>query len=299
VTGAHWYVLGPGSIGSLFAAGLREAGCPVTLIAREAPSPAVDLTIERDGRTRTLNFPLCDAANTGPIAQVLVTTKSYDVVDAVATIAHRLTPNAVTLILVNGMGFEEALAVNHPGLKPYFGTTTEGAYRIGPRRIRHAGSGRTLVGRSGLSMSPDWFEPWGHATSDCRWEPFIERALWQKLAVNCAINPLTAVYGCVNGELLSRDAPRQRLGQLCGEIAEVTRAEGYVEFAESLEQTVAAVIRGTAANYSSMLQDLRAGRRTEIDYITGYLLRTARRHGIDTPRNHALFQEVAQLDHAR
>jgi 2-dehydropantoate 2-reductase len=55
------------------------------------------------------------------------------------------------------------------------------------------------------------------------------------------------------------------------------------------------VIRATAANYSSMLQDLRAGRGTEIKYITGYLLRIAARHGVPAPHNRALMEEVRRL----
>jgi 2-dehydropantoate 2-reductase len=295
VTTPHWHVLGAGAIGSLFAAGLQGAGCDVTLLTREAPLPARRVALVSGGRTREFRFPVCKATAGDPVSHLLVTTKAYDAATAVASIAHRLAPAADVLVLANGMGLAEELRAACPGVAPYFGTTTEGAYRSGPGQVTHAGSGITLIGRSGQAGPPGWFAHWRRVTTDCRWEPDIEAALWRKLAVNCAINPLTAVAGCRNGELLNRESLRRRLDILCREIEQVSEAAGYTAAAQDLNDSVERVIRATATNFSSMLQDLRAGRRTEIDYITGYLLRIADRQGVDAPANRAMMEEVENL----
>jgi 2-dehydropantoate 2-reductase len=227
---------------------------------------------------------------------LLVTTKAYDVATAVESIAHRLAPAGQVLVLANGMGFAEDLAAACPGISPYFGTTTEGAHRSARGHIRHAGQGSTLIGRSGQAMPPAWFAAWRRVTADCSWEAAIELALWRKLAINCAINPMTALHDCRNGDLLARSPLRHQVAALCREIAEVSEAAGFSPVARALHDAVLTVIRGTAANYSSMQQDLHAGRRTEIDYITGYLLRVASDLGIDAPANRALFEEVKRLD---
>jgi 2-dehydropantoate 2-reductase len=83
--------------------------------------------------------------------------------------------------------------------------------------------------------------------------------------------------------------------RLCEEIAAISRAAGYTSAAEGLEQAVTDVIAGTANNRSSMLQDVQGGHRTEIDYISGYLLAVARRHGIAAPGNQSLFERVHDM----
>ncbi len=97
--------------------------------------------------------------------------------------------------------------------------------------------------------------------------------MWRKLAVNCVINPLTALWNCPNGELRHHT---DEINAICEEVAAVIEREGYHTSADDLRYYVEQVIDSTAENISSMLQDVRAMRHTEIDYITGYLLKRAR-----------------------
>ena len=147
--------------------------------------------------------------------------------------------------------------------------------------------------------SPPTAELPPRAPTACR--PFVfampDTALpvWEKLAVNCAINPLTAVHDCRNGELLSRPELAREVDALCNEIARVSEAAEFAPIAAGLRARVEEVIRNTASNHSSMLQDCRAGRTTEINYITGQLLRVADLHGIAAPRNRSLLEQVKRL----
>jgi 2-dehydropantoate 2-reductase len=284
-------------MGCLFAAGLQRTGATVTLVPRDGSAGSLTITLEQQGVTRQLSFDTSPAADTSPVTHLLVTTKAYDVVEAVSSLSHRLDTNSQVLLLANGMGFAEQLSDRFAWLLPYCGTTTEGAYRPSPGHVRHAGRGRTRIGRSGQAEAPDWLENWRQASGDCRWETRIELALWEKLAINCAINPLTALHDCRNGELYSRPELRRELDALCEEIARVSEAAGHPSVAADLHARAGEVIRDTANNHSSMLQDLRAGRRTEIDYITGHLLQTAASLGVDTPHNQALFEEIRQYGH--
>lgn len=292
--GAHWHVLGAGAIGCLFAAGLQRAGVAVTIIPRETTADSLTFHLEQQGVTRQLHFDSSPAADSTRITHLLVTTKAYDAVEAVTSVRHRLDRDSQVLLLVNGMGFAEQLTERFSWLSPFYGTTTEGAYRLSPNHVRHAGHGSTRVGRKDLAAAPEWFRQWRRASEDCRWETQIELALWEKLAINCAINPLTALHECRNGELDTRPELRREVDILCEEIARVSEAAGFPSVARDLRLRVGEVISGTANNHSSMLQDLRAGRRSEIDYITGYLLQTAARLGIETPANQTLFDKIGQ-----
>ncbi len=294
---AHWHVLGAGAIGCLFATALARSGCTATLLLRErCGKSSRSVLVQRDGAITEVDTPVSATGDSGPITHLLVTTKAYDVRGAVGAVAHRLNSDTRLLLLVNGMGLIEELHNDFPNLDIYNSTTTEGAYRIAPLHICHAGTGLTRIGKPGQTRPALWFNQWSRAISSCVWDANIDSALWLKLAINCAINPLTAVHGCRNGDLARRPELAMEVCRLCDEIAAISRAAGYMSTAAGLEQAVTDVIAGTANNRSSMLQDVQNRHRTEIDYITGYLLAVARRHGIEAPRNKSLFEKVHKLE---
>lgn len=292
----HWHVLGAGAMGCLFAGTLQRAGHPVTLLLRERRGqPEVPVTIEENGASKVLSFPTSLPDERTAISHLLVTTKAYDVCPAVMSIAHRLGNESQVVLLANGLGYAEELKAKLPRLDCYLGTTTQGAYRIGPLHICHAGRGATRIGRPNRNVAPDWFRYWSAAVKPGSWDTDIERSLWLKLAINCAINPLTALHNCTNGELAGPHLSPQVLG-LCEEIACISAAAGFVITPAQLHQQVSEVIAGTAANRSSMLQDIIAKRRTEIDYITGHLVAVGRSHGIAAPLNENLLERIMKLD---
>lgn len=131
------------------------------------------------------------------------------------------------------------------------------------------------------------------ALPDVAWHNDISAACWQKLAVNCVINPLTGLYNCRNGDVQRYP---ELIERLCAEVASVMEMEGYHTSTESLLSYVNNVIRSTADNTSSLLQDLRSQRHTEIDYITGYLLRRARSHGMALPENARLYELIKRKE---
>ncbi|MEZ5573698.1 MAG: 2-dehydropantoate 2-reductase [Halioglobus sp.] len=294
----RWHVLGAGAIGCLFAHALHHGKCETTLVLRQGSYPqGVAVVVERDNASSELSIPAITAQDSAHISHLLVTTKAFDVRSAVAGIAHLLDKDCVVLLLVNGMGLTEQLRNDWPQLNIYCGTTTEGAYTVSARHIRHAGRGETRVGRAGDTQPPPWFAHWSQTVERSLWDAQITRALWSKLAVNCIINPLTALHGCRNGALAQRADLREQVAALVDEVAAVSRAAGYVDIAQSLDQNVANVIAGTADNRSSMLQDIQLGRPTEIDYINGYLLQVAAGHGVDAPHNRALVERIKNRDY--
>jgi 2-dehydropantoate 2-reductase len=290
-----WHVLGAGAMGCLFASALRQGGCPTTLLLRDGENTTpVTVTVEREGAVSGIELPVSIASSPGRISRLLVTTKAQDVRTAVLSVAHRLDATSQVLLLANGMGFAEELCAELPAPAYFYGTTTEGAYRTRRWHIRHAGRGLTRIGRPGCPQPPRWFRQWSMAVQPSNWEPGIEQSLWLKLAINCAINPLTALHRCRNGALAASPLDSQLAG-LCEEIMRVSAAAGLGAITADLPAQVAAVVRATADNRSSMLQDVLAGRGTEIDYITGHLLRVASRHGVEAPRNESLYRSIRDL----
>lgn len=186
---------------------------------------------------------------------------------------------------------EELQSIQQPML---MGTITHAARRDG-NIIIHVANGTTHIGPAreqdgDYSYLADILQG---VLPDVAWHNNIRAEMWRKLAVNCVINPLTALWNCPNGELRHHT---DEINAICEEVAAVIEREGYHTSADDLRYYVEQVIDSTAENISSMLQDVRAMRHTEIDYITGYLLKRARVHGLAVPENSRLFEMVKRKE---
>ncbi|WP_130834225.1 2-dehydropantoate 2-reductase [[Erwinia] mediterraneensis] len=285
-------VLGCGALGQIWLAALARQGHEVQGWLR-VPQPycsvnVMDTEAHVSNDTLIANDPLFLAES----QLLLVTLKAWQVSPAVKNLQSVLQAQCPILLLHNGMGtLEELKGVTQPLLR---GITTHAAMRDGTL-IRHVAHGTTHIGPvmpagSGLSELADTLH---QALPDVAWHDNITLACWQKLAVNCVINPLTVEYSCQNGALRSYS---EQITTLCEELSAVMAREGMHTSSDSLYDHVLNVIESTAANTSSMLQDVMAQRRTEIEYITGYLLRRARAHGIAVPANTRLYEMVKRKE---
>ena len=285
-----WHVLGAGSLGGLWAARLALAGLPVRLLLRDRQrlaqyAAAGGLTFEQDGRRQTLPLPAQALEAREPIHRLLLASKAYDAAAAARSLAPRLAMDAEVILLQNGLGSQDEVAALLPQARCIFASSTEGAFRRADFHVVFAGSGHTWLGTLPPSPPPGWLGELAQAGIPASWTADILARLWRKLALNCAINPLTVLHGCRNGGL---QAHADEVAALCGELAELLVASGQAEAAAGLQAEVAKVIAATAANYSSMYQDVAAGRRTEIAYLLGHACREAERLQLALPRLQAL-----------
>jgi len=122
----------------------------------------------------------------------------------------------------------------------------------------------------------------------------IRRTVWDKLLVNVGINAITALTGIRNGQLLDLDVTGDLCRAAVQEAAAVARARGIDVRGDAAEH-VLQVARATAANRSSMGQDVDRGRQTEIDVINGVIVREARKAGLEAPVNRTLTALIETL----
>jgi 2-dehydropantoate 2-reductase len=208
------------------------------------------------------------------------------------------------LLLQNGLGIAEQIQREFPHATVLLGSTTEGCYRQSDFEYVHAGHGHTFIGASANKGKREQvalaqlaellsFPPLNVDISDN-----IDAVLWRKLAVNCVINPLTAIHGCRNGELLTRPENLAQIPEIIDEILQVSTALGCSHWLDDLREHVANIAAATANNRSSMLQDISAGRDTEIDAINGYICKLADQHNINVPANKQLLAEIKRISKA-
>jgi len=217
-----------------------------------------------------------------PADLVLVLVKAWQT-DAVAPgLPQLLKPGGVALTLQNGLGNLEKL-----GPSACQGVTYQGATLLGPGRVKPGGPGITWV--AGPRWIADLFRDAGIETEEAG-KNQIQSLLWGKLVVNCGINPLTALLRIRNGEMLRRPDAVFLMQCAALECAEVAGAKGVaLPFFDPAEK-VCEVARQTAANSSSMLQDLVRGAPSECEAINGAVVEWGRRLGVDTPVNETLLR---------
>ncbi|MCS2163829.1 2-dehydropantoate 2-reductase [Scandinavium sp. H11S7] len=285
-------VLGCGALGQLWLTALYRQGHEAQGWLR-VPSPWCSVNLqETDGSVFNELLTANDPEFLASSDLLLVTLKAWQVSTAVKNLASKLPADCPILLVHNGMGIlEELRGVKQPLL---MGLTTQAARRDG-NLIIHVANGTTHIGPANLlAQAHSTLADTLHvALPDVAWHNDLGAASWKKLAVNCVINPLTAIYDCPNGEL--RDYP-QEVEQICHEAAAVMAREGHHSSPEDLLAYTWQIIDSTANNISSMLQDVRAQRQTEIDYISGYLLKRARAHGITVPENARLYEQIKRKE---
>lgn len=286
-------ILGPGAVGSLWATKLKLAGHNVSLWGRSSNSEQL-LQLDDNPATSFSNQNILSVQNADLI---VVTVKAWQVETAIEPLLPYINTDTIIMLMHNGMGTAQLIETKLADNPLIVATTTHGAYKPSQEQVLHTGQGNTqLGGFNAKGIQCDFLaEVMNHALPEVNWNPNINAALWTKLAINCAINPLTAIHQCKNGELAAPEFAIE-LANITRELVEVMNKEGIKIDFDSLQTTVLQVVNATAANYSSMRQDVFHQRRTEIDFITGYLLKAAEKHQISTPENAKLYQRIKQIE---
>jgi 2-dehydropantoate 2-reductase len=292
-------IVGTGALGSLFAARLAQAGIPVCMLGtwrQGIDSIRADglRFIDPDGVTNRFNIHVTDdPRECAGVKYALVLVKAWQTERAAAQLRESLAVDGIAVTLQNGLGNREALIRSLGPGRVALGVTTTGATLLEAGVVKAGGEGTLSIERN-LKLGP-LEAALTSAKFDVRMVDDALSLAWGKLVINSAINPLTALLRVPNGELLQRPSAREMMGILARETAQVAAAE---QIALPFTDPVAAVEEvayKTAANRSSMLQDVLRGAPTEIDAICGAVVRTAQKHQFETPMNEACWKLVMAL----
>ena len=299
-------VVGSGAMGSLFGGMLAEAGEEVTLVdVWEEHVRAINergLRVRGVGGERAIRIhATTKPGEVGSVELVLIFVKSYDTQKAAADALPMASGQTVFLTLQNGLGNAEKIAEVVGSHRVVVGVTAQGSTLLGPGEIRHAGVGATTIGELNGSKTARILkikEAFNRAGLATEVSASILDAVWSKVLVNVGINALTALTGLRNGELLVFPEIRGVMRRAVLEALEVAEAKG-VRIRGNPVEKVYEVAEATAANRSSMLQDIDRGRRTEVGAMNGAIVEMGRRLGVDTPVNEALTAAVLGLESVR
>ena len=309
-------MLGAGAMGCLFGGLLAESGRQVTLLdIDDAHLEAIrrsGLRLESDQGDRRIHGMTVARPehHRQPPDLLILFTKSLHTDAALRSVAPLLRAPARVLTLQNGLGNLEAVSRHVDPARILVGMTTWPADLAGPGHVRSHGGGVIRMwpargsggdGAGDANVDTDVMHiatVLNDAGLQCEVDPNVWKAIWEKVAFNAALNSLCAVSGCAVGQLANVDDGPMLARTVVSEVVAVARASGVDADAAACHASVAHAIAHHRSHKPSMLQDVLAGRPTEIETINGEVVARARAAGVPVPHT-ALLLGLVRLIQAR
>lgn len=306
-------VLGVGSVGGVLVGALADTQVGLLCVSRgeTVTSLRVGLVIHTpEGAIEMVSPDRYDVIDSeeGPIPDIHVGT--YDVAiiagkasstPILASLAEEvLSPSGLAISIQNGLGHAETLTHRIGRKRVLGGSTTHSAWRDGDGSVHWSGRGVVefgqLDGADMTGISKELHDALETAGLSPKWSSDIQSVIWRKLLINVAINPVCAIAGVRNGALAQvPELWRQSIAAM-REAELVARAAGIDMGDGDIEDYLREVVKATSDNRVSMLQDLMAGRRTEIDSLCGEVVAKGDEFGVPTPRNEMLLALVRGIE---
>ncbi len=295
---------GGGAMGGLFGGYLARAGEDVTLI--DVAQPAVD-TINRDG----LSIEEKDGSNIsikvkassspekiGPVDLILNFVKCYHTEAAIRAARPMLGADTAILSLQNGWGNADRIAAIAGKPRVMVGLTYHSGTLLAPGKVKHPGIGMTHMGELDGKSTPRLeaaVAAFRHAGIETTPSPRIIDEVWKKLALNVCTLPSAALLHFQAHELNQHEEMRALMQGLLAEVVAVARAQGINLDQAERWQAITSLLERAIGARPSMLQDVEAGRQTEIDVINGAIVDAGKRTSVPTPLNDAMVWMVKSL----
>jgi 2-dehydropantoate 2-reductase len=295
---------GGGAMGGLFGGYLARAGEDVVLVdVSQAAVGAIDrdgLAIEeKDGSTANIRVKASSKPEeVGPVDLIVNFVKCYHTEAAIAAAKPMLGADTAILTLQNGWGNADRIAAVAGEPRVMAGVTSHSATLLGPGRVKHSGVGMTYVGELDgaqsrrLEAAVAAFRNAGVETTP---SSRIIDEIWKKLALNVCTLPTAALLRFPAHELIQHEGTMALMRGLLGEVVAVATAQGINLDHTERWQGIVSLLKQAIGARASMLQDVDAGRQTEIDVVNGAIVEAGKRHSVPTPYNEAMVWMVKSL----
>ncbi len=302
-------IVGAGALGGTFGAVMTLNGAENVWLV-EVDKPRVDLIKKEginitlpDGSKHNVKVKITgDPEEVGICDVVQISVKGFHTESAVQMSKPMIGPDTYLLSVQNGLGNLEIISKYVGPERTIGGVTAHSAQLLGPNEIRYVGGmGYIYVGRIDAKEDPkvnaiaEFLTKYGFKT-DVSKEP-IEIPIWRKLIANVACNAFLAVTGMTGNEALACEDAKDFIKTVAEEMAKVAHAKGFTfDVFNNPGEFALKALSGVKDNKVSTLQDLEAGRKTEIDNLNGAIVELGKKFGIETPYNLALVKMVKSIE---
>ncbi|MEL1249712.1 ketopantoate reductase family protein [Aurantiacibacter gilvus] len=299
-------VLGSGAMGCLFGAAFHRAGADVTLVDVNAEHVGTINAkgLELDLRSGVENLPIraaLPAEVSEPVDLMLVFTKTFHTQGALEGIAAAIGENTHLLSLQNGLGNDKRLAGFVSDDRVMVGASMLPSDLVGPGRVRSHGEGYSKL-YPAFGGDPAFAEQVAGLLSAGGLETVLDlnihEVIWSKVIFNATMNPLCALTRRTPGFLGANPESRATIKSAVAEGIEAAHANGVMVDGQPIYDLTETSMTDHADHEPSMLQDLHAGRRTEVDAINGAIVTAAKEAGVAAPVLETLWHLV-KLEEAK
>jgi 2-dehydropantoate 2-reductase len=297
-------IIGPGAIGLFLAYALEKGEVSPTLIYRKrfhtvlvekGGGPKIKIGLDTYSLSLPISYTSMEDKESYDI--IFIATKAYDFKDALDEAKRILKKNGVVISIQNGIGplelSEEALG----RLRSISAIITYGATKLNITTTELRGMGKIYIGQRIEKPNPiveDIKRVLVDGGLDVELVNDIDSYRWLKVLVNSAIGPITTIFRSENRILLENIYIKNLALSVVDEGVKVVKRLGVSLYKNPYDEMFK-IVRETAGNKSSMYQDLLAGKRTEIDYINGAIVKYGKEMGVPTPINETLIYLIKGL----
>ncbi|MDO6426343.1 2-dehydropantoate 2-reductase [Thalassotalea sp. 1_MG-2023] len=291
-------VIGQGAIGLLWYSHLVSTEhSPALLCSQRAVTTDTNMSLTTyDNQLSVIPLNIINKEQLQLADVVLLCLKAYDILPALKQYQAYLNEKATIILCHNGIIAPNDIHAVLPKQSVLTLLTTHGSKKTDNFAITHTGNGQSQLGKLQQASEVEHktlTTILNQALPSVVWHNNIGYHQWIKLAINCVINPITALNNIDNGELL-KPQYQELIHKICFEITQVAAAENIKLELQQLINNVFKVASVTAKNCSSMRADFQQNKATEIEHINGYIVKLAAQHQLEVPQNSLLYQQVNQ-----
>lgn len=296
-------IIGAGAIGHLWFSFLAKHGINATLYARKKVKQ-INLQVESpEGNFATkVNYHSIQEWQDADFSLICVKAHQLEQLCQQLTSSlepsNRLKPSNKIVLMMNGMGLTEIVNRYFPSNPCLHAYLVHGAY-MDNQRLLHTGNGATSLGNLHGTYAKEEFSPLisslDNALSPVTWNDHHYQDMLLKLFINSVINPVTALLDIKNGDIVKNNQLISKCEQLLLELSPLLALLKFELSTAQLQEKIIEVALNTKDNSSSMRQDVLLGRKTEIDFINGYLLKVAKQAQIAIPSHSTIINQIKEL----
>lgn len=288
-------IIGSGTMGQLFGAKL-SLNNDVTMICRRSELSSLiekeGIILEDDNKVNIFKVKATTSPS-GHFDLIILLTKAFDASRALKMYSNIIDDNTKILSLMNGAGHEDILPPNS-----LIGVTQDGAYRTKENYIVHSGKGLTSFGR--ISGNNDDLKGIVDAFNDVGFNSElsnnIKYTVWNKLMINASSSVLSGILGVKQGDVYTNELAFEICKDLISEICLCAKHEGLNFNEDEQIERIKNHLINNPNGYTSIYSDLKNGKKTEVDYITGTVYNTGLKHGLDLKTHKLMLTMVHALE---
>lgn len=292
-------IIGPGALGTLFAARIAKSGTPVQLIGRNQQAldriNAGGIRFEVDGEIDTVDVSACSIEQADPTDLCVFFTKAQDLISAAESVVEQM-PLAHLVTMQNGLGHGQRLSalVRDPSMVTHGVTMVPADLRdIG--NVETHGQAKSWLGplvKEGIRSTTAVVDILCRAGFSVELTSEPEVRIWNKACFNVAMNGLCALVDGSPGLLEHFPDGKQLAHEIADEVIRVGLAEGVQVSADDVHGLIDMACANHTYHKPSMVQDLQQSRLTEIDALNGFVSERAKLHGLLVPKTTMIYRLV-------